>query len=496
MAQMLRSLAVMGLVAGVGLVAAAATAGARPDPASQEPAAEAAPKKKGPARKFNLKAGKKGMTKAAMPGDGDGPGPAPADDGGGLKFSRDIAPILVANCVGCHKEGHQSGLNQSTFDGLMKGGKSGKVIQPGNADESLIVLRIKGEGGLRRMPPGNARLSERSVERIAQWVKEGAALDPGRDASTPLAKYAPTPEDLRKAELARLSPDDRDKKTEAAARDRLKRADPKANPEMTSSPHFLLFAEMPKERASALLRVMEAQHARVSRLLGTGRGAGGAGAEKVGLYVFKDTKGFIEFVRTIEGQEVEAGEDVRAKLTVESPYLIALDPLAGAAEPAGGAARRAGRTKKGDDGPGGPDRSLAGLLTEGFVAATLAQAGKPPRWLTSGVGALIASAVEPRSPYYRKLRGAAYDLANQGWSSKATEALGDQAKPETVRAVGLTVSEWLAGTDPALFANFVHGMLQGGEKLDETIRDCLDGTRPEFLMATEEFVKTHYGRGR
>ena len=56
-----------------------------------------------------------------------------------------------------------------------------------------------------------------------------------------------------------MSPDDRDKKTEAAGIDRLKKADPKAEPEVTKSAHFMLFAEMPKERSANLLKTMESQ---------------------------------------------------------------------------------------------------------------------------------------------------------------------------------------------------------------------------------------------
>jgi hypothetical protein len=488
MTRVFRRLAVMGLVAGLCLGACLAPAEALWVVQQQQTPKKAVTKKG--------KTAKKGA--ADMPADAANPAPAAAGAEGGMKFSRDIAPILVANCGGCHNpqaaQFKRSQFSLATFEGLMKGGKTGQPITPGNPDESLLVGRIKGEGGP-KMPPGNNRLSENAITKIEQWVKDGARLDPGIEASAPMAKYAPSAEDLRKSELAKLRPEERDKKTEAAARDRLKKADPKSNPEMTASAHFLLFAEMPKDRATAVLKTMEAQHTKLSRLLSGNRESGLNGPEKIGLYVFKDRKGFSEFVRTIENQDVDADDAARSKLNVESPYVLAIDPLAGAPEPA--ATKKPARTKKGADEPtSGPDRLLAALLTEQLAAGTLAQAGKPPRWLTSGVGAWMSSSIEPKSPYYRKLRAEAYSQWKQGWQTKASEALGDQTKAATVRAVGFAVVEWLYGTDPAAFATFMQGMLQGGDKLDETIAACLNGNREQFLVYTGAFVEQHYAGGR
>ena len=69
--------------------------------------------------------------------------------------------------------------------------------------------------------------------------------------------------------------------------------------------------------------------------------------------------------------------------------------------------------------------------------------GKPPRWLTLGLGALVASHVEPGSPYYRKIRRDAVEAATQGWTSKANDALGDQETVDVVRAVGFAILEWI-----------------------------------------------------
>jgi mono/diheme cytochrome c family protein len=483
MMRMVRRLAVAGLIAttGVGLMLASSGSG---QALGQEP--KTSTKKK-------TKTAKKAPAKPAM-----AEAPATTSDGGTLKFSRDIAPILVANCARCHApdtpQFKRSGLSIATFASLMKGGKSGEDIVGGKPEESTLVHRINGEEGA-RMPPGQNPLGEGAIAKITQWVKEGARLDAGVDANAPLAKYAASPEDLRKAELAKLPAAERDKKTEAVALERLKKADPNAKPEMTASAHFLLFGEMPKDRATNLLKTMEAQYGRIGRLLAGTKGL--PGPEKIGLYVFKEKRGYTEFVRTIENQDVDAGDEARSKLNVESPYVLAIDPLAGGAE-AAPAAKKSARTKKGslDDAPGGAERTLAGLLTEQLASGALAQAGKPPRWVTMGVGALISSSVERNSPYYRKLRSEAYHEWSQGWAPKATEALGDQTKPEAVRAVGFAIAEWISTAAPDALPYFLKGMLEGGEKLDDVIAECLQGNREAFLAGSGEFVGANYGRGR
>lgn len=482
MARMLRSLAVVGVVAGLGVGAVLATSATY----GQDPQTKSSAKKKA------TKGGKKAPARPATPAE------APAPPDGALKFSRDIAPILVANCARCHSPGTnqftRSGLSVATFESLMKGGKSGQDIVAGNPDESTLVHRIKGEEGA-RMPPGQNPLGEGAIAKIAQWVKEGAVLDKGIEANAPMAKYASSPEDLRKSEMARLPAAERDKKTEAVALERLKKADPNAKPEMTASPHFLLFADMPKERATNLLKTMEAQYARIGRLLAGTRGL--PGPEKVGLYVFKERKGYTEFVRTVENQDVEAGDDARSKLNVEAPYVLAVDPLAGGPEAASSTSKKGARTKKADDAFGGPDRTLAGLLTEQLAAGVLAQAGKSPRWVTTGFAALLASSVERGSPYYRKLRAEAFEQWKLGWGPKATEALGDQTKLETVRAVGFAIAEWLSSTAPDALPYLLKALLDGGgEKLDDAISQCLQGNREQFLDASGTFVYTNYGRAR
>lgn len=501
MARLVRGLGVSVVSLGVLLSAAwIADADESSDSArSQRGIFKIAQKTKTPKKKTR---GKKAAPKTAEDGEMPAEGAttktdaAPASDGP-IKFSKDIAPILVGNCTGCHNDRQRRGkFDLTSFEKLMKGADKEKVIEPGKPEESHLVLRIKGEE-TPRMPQNNQRtLSDASIAKIERWVKDGAVLDAGIDPKAPIESYASTPEDLRKAELAKMTPDQRDKIVETAGLERWKKANPKTTPEVTKGQYFLLFSNLPKERASTTLKAVESQYTAVKNLLGPSSVDWG---EKGSLFVFNDSASFGEFVRAQENRDIEPGaHDVAtSKFTTSQPYVAVIDPLGGRDEPAGSAApKKAARSKRGksDDDSGSTTRTLPGLLIENFVIGASAKAGKPPRWVSLGLGALVASKVERGSSYYTRLRHDAYQICDQGWQSKANEALGDTTKVEEVRAVGFAIFEWLASVDKTLPPAFVNGMLGGGDKLDDVISKVLNGSREEFLNGSGAFVMSKYGR--
>ena len=300
---------------------------------------------------------------------------------------------------------------------------------------------------------------------------------------------------MRRNQVAKLAPKERDQKIEAAGRERWKKANPKLKPEVVPGEHFLLFSTLPRDRAAATVKAMETQYSHLKRLLGS---PATDWVEKVSLYVFADRKDFVEFARSVENREVDANVSSGGNLAVPQPYVVAVDPLGGRKEePA--AARRKARTKKGEEkeASAGGDRTLLGLLTESLGDATLAAQDKTPRWLSQGFGSYMAAQVEPRSPYYQKLRETARDKYNQGWPTKATEALGESShvSAEEVRGVGFAIVECLMSpTYRQLFPAFVKGMGAGKEKLDDVVKDVFGATREEFLNNTGDWVAERYGQ--
>lgn len=104
-----------------------------------------------------------------------------------VSFSKDVAPILLENCNGCHIDAMQARgrLNMTTFASLLRGGDSGVIVEGGKSMTSLLVRKLKGEEG-DRMPAGRPALSTEQITLISKWIDEGAALD-GDSADQPLS---------------------------------------------------------------------------------------------------------------------------------------------------------------------------------------------------------------------------------------------------------------------------------------------------------------------
>ena len=97
-----------------------------------------------------------------------------------VSYSRDVQPIIQANCAECHTgDGvglQKSGLDMSTYEGLMKGTKFGPVIEAGKSVNSTLILLIQGKADPSiSMPHGSkGSLSEADINTMVTWVDQGA----------------------------------------------------------------------------------------------------------------------------------------------------------------------------------------------------------------------------------------------------------------------------------------------------------------------------------
>ncbi|WP_437187486.1 DUF1549 domain-containing protein [Planctomicrobium sp. SH668] len=96
-----------------------------------------------------------------------------------VSFQKEIQPILMANCQGCHQpEKRGGGYELSTFSQLLISGESGTAaIVPGKPDESYLVQLITAANGQAEMPKNAAPLTSEQVEKIRLWIQQGALDD-------------------------------------------------------------------------------------------------------------------------------------------------------------------------------------------------------------------------------------------------------------------------------------------------------------------------------
>jgi hypothetical protein len=289
---------------------------------------------------------------------------------------------------------------------------------------------------------------------------------------------------------------ERDKKTEEIGLSRYKQANPNLKPEVVQSDHFMIFSTLPKDRATSTLRLMENQIGQLRAILGP---AATDWPEKVSLYAFPARKDFIEFLRTVESRnEVDPEEFTSGRLSVAQPYIAVAEPQGGRKDEPAAGKRKAARGRRGDDKSADPasDRTLQGLITESLGSSLVLSAGNPPRWLAYGIGSYLASKVEPRSVYYRQLRQTAFANFQQGWPTRATEAMGgsDQITSDGLRSISFALVEAIMSSPMRQgFPAFVSGMLEGGEKLDDMLQRVYGGTREEFINSTQNWVAEKYG---
>ena len=89
-------------------------------------------------------------------------------------FESKVRPVLASRCYGCHAENATAGLRLDSRAGLLKGGKSGPAIKPGDADSSILLHAVQGIRGRMGMPPAGRRLEAHEVDALTQWVAMGA----------------------------------------------------------------------------------------------------------------------------------------------------------------------------------------------------------------------------------------------------------------------------------------------------------------------------------
>jgi uncharacterized membrane protein len=95
-----------------------------------------------------------------------------------LSFSKDVAPVIEKFCTTCHssEEDHPSELFMDSYESLMKGGKHGKAIVPGNSKESLLAQKLSDTPPFGKMmpPPRKPRPTPEQVALILAWIDQGA----------------------------------------------------------------------------------------------------------------------------------------------------------------------------------------------------------------------------------------------------------------------------------------------------------------------------------
>jgi hypothetical protein len=110
-------------------------------------------------------------------------------------FENHVRPVLSNNCYSCHTETRSGGLRLDSRQDLLKGGKSGPAIEPGNPDQSLLFEVVSHIHDQIKMPPGG-KLKDNEIADIRTWIANGADWPESKGAiSSKIPDRVITPEE-------------------------------------------------------------------------------------------------------------------------------------------------------------------------------------------------------------------------------------------------------------------------------------------------------------
>ncbi len=97
-----------------------------------------------------------------------------------VSFQEDVLAVFQVRCVSCHSapngEGYKaSGLDLTTYKGVMAGTKFGPMVIPGDPDSSNLMRLLDWQISPQlRMPHNKKQLSVCDRDAIRTWIRQGA----------------------------------------------------------------------------------------------------------------------------------------------------------------------------------------------------------------------------------------------------------------------------------------------------------------------------------
>jgi hypothetical protein len=285
-----------------------------------------------------------------------------------VSFAKDIAPVLAANCTGCHGTNNpRNNFSLNTFEQLLRGGDRGEPVLPSKPADSLLVKKLKGTADGARMPMNRPPLDDAFMVKLEKWIEEGAKFD-APNAKQPIGEVAA----IAKAQAATH---------EELSADRAKLADenwrrgmPGIEANRAESANFLVLgggrigenalADVAERAEKIAPRVADILKAPPDQPLVKGR---------MTLFVFGERYDYGEFGKMVEKRDVPAAWRGHYGYTIIDAYGAVLVP----------------RTD---------DYDLDTLIAQELTSVYLASQGRGvPRWFAEGCGRVIASRLAPAS---------------------------------------------------------------------------------------------------
>ncbi|MGV3485999.1 MAG: PSD1 and planctomycete cytochrome C domain-containing protein [Planctomycetaceae bacterium] len=96
-----------------------------------------------------------------------------------VSYARDIQPLLAQHCIVCHgPDTSEAGLRLDIADAATAMLETGaRAIVPGDMANSELLQRVTADDASVRMPPDTVPLASADIDRLRQWIAEGAGFE-------------------------------------------------------------------------------------------------------------------------------------------------------------------------------------------------------------------------------------------------------------------------------------------------------------------------------
>ena len=95
----------------------------------------------------------------------------------GYSYVADVAPIIKQSCISCHgtENENPSEYYMDDYESLMRGGRHGVTIIPGQPDSSMVYYKLLPDPPFgKQMPRGHGSISPEALHVIHDWIAQGA----------------------------------------------------------------------------------------------------------------------------------------------------------------------------------------------------------------------------------------------------------------------------------------------------------------------------------
>lgn len=110
--------------------------------------------------------------------------PAAPDTAKKVTYAADMKPIFDATCASCHSvKKARAGLQMDSLEGVLKGAKKGKFVEPGKSADSRLVKIVESIAAAAKDPEGKTKslhkkgpkpLTPEQISLLKAWIDQGA----------------------------------------------------------------------------------------------------------------------------------------------------------------------------------------------------------------------------------------------------------------------------------------------------------------------------------